>query len=93
MTLSVTTAYLVGNCGSPLLDGGWGLGGNGLGRDDEGLGLDGRGSVLGIGLRDGAIALGEDARCHERLHKAAHHGVAHELQRWPDVEQWGAASP
>jgi hypothetical protein len=56
-----------------------GLSGDRLGGCGEGL--DGRGGALGIGLRDGAVALGEDVGRRERLHKAAHHGAAHALRR------------
>ena len=38
------------------------------------------------------LALGEDAGCRERLHKAAYHGVAHALQRRPDAKQQGSSS-
>ena len=72
----------------PLLDGGWGRAGGGLGGDGEGLGLDGGGGRLGLGLRDGAVALGEDAGRRERLHEAAHDGVARALRRRPDGERW-----
>jgi hypothetical protein len=72
---------------NPLLDRGRGLGGGGLGGGREGLGLDGRGGALGLGLRNGAVALGEDAGRRERLHEAAHHGVARALRRRPDAER------
>jgi hypothetical protein len=61
VTSPATTAYLVRNCVSPLLDGGQGLSSDTLGGGNEGLGLDGRNSGVGIGLRDDAVALGEDA--------------------------------
>jgi hypothetical protein len=61
VTSPAITAYLVRNCDSPLLDGGQGLGSDTLGGGDESLGLDGHSSAVGIGLRDDAIALGEDA--------------------------------
>ena len=66
---------------------GQGLGDDGLGGGGEGLGLGGRGGALGLGLRDGAVALGEDAGRRERLHEAAHHGVARALRRRPDAER------
>ena len=48
---------------------GRGLGGDGLGGGGEGLNLDGRGGALGIMLQDDIVALGEDAKHRERLHK------------------------
>ncbi|OQU83150.1 hypothetical protein SORBI_3005G083866 [Sorghum bicolor] len=59
----------------------------GMARASEGLGLDGGGGALGLGLRAGALALGEDAGRRERLHEAAHHGIARALRRRPDAER------
>ncbi|KAG0514375.1 LOW QUALITY PROTEIN: hypothetical protein BDA96_10G186000 [Sorghum bicolor] len=53
----------------------------------EGLSLDGGGGALGLGLRAGAVALGEDAGRRERLHEAAHHSIARALRRRPDAER------
>ena len=69
------------------LDGGRGRAGGGLGGSGEGVGLDGGGGVLGLGLRNGAVALGEGAGRHERLHEAAHDGVVRVLRRQPDGER------
>ncbi|KAG2577370.1 hypothetical protein PVAP13_6NG093403 [Panicum virgatum] len=71
----------------PLLDGGQGRAGGGLGGDGEGLGLDGGGGTLGLRLRDSVVPLGEDAGRGDRLHDAAHDGVAHVLRWWPDDER------
>ena len=61
------------------LDGGRGRAGGGLGGSGEGVVLDGGGGVLGLGLRNGVVVLGEDAGRRERLHEAAHDGVVRAL--------------
>ena len=71
----------------PVLQGSRGCAG-GLRCGGEGLGLDGGGGTLGLMLREGAVALGEDAGRGQGLHDPAHHDVARVLLRRPDAERW-----